>query len=191
MTTSLTPLQAILDEIEVRASNTTPATLTAVTDLAIEIASEGRRTANTLAATTGASTRELIHRLGHASSVAALRYHHLTQERDTEVARLLDELVQARRTPAARPARRRPRDGRAMEGRAARRIPSLHVQKCSVTCAFICMWALRDSNPRLPACKEKKGGLRRTTTNGCRRSEPTTGPQRTLTIDSDRAISAR
>jgi integrase len=53
-----------------------------------------RHTANTLAATTGASTRELMHRLGHASSVAALRYQHLTQERDIEVARLLDELVQ-------------------------------------------------------------------------------------------------
>ena len=38
----LTPLQAILDEIEMRASNTSPATLAAVTDLAIEIAREGR-----------------------------------------------------------------------------------------------------------------------------------------------------
>ena len=53
-----------------------------------------RHTANTLATTTGASTRELMHRLGHASSVAALRYQHLTHERDAEVARLLDELVQ-------------------------------------------------------------------------------------------------
>jgi len=59
-----------------------------------------RHTANTLAATTGASTRELMHRLGHASSVAALRYQHLTQERDIEVARLLDELVQG--TPSTR-----------------------------------------------------------------------------------------
>ncbi len=54
-----------------------------------------RHTANTLAASTGASTRELMHRLGHASSVAALRYQHATVERDTEVARLLDELVRA------------------------------------------------------------------------------------------------
>ena len=60
-----------------------------------------RHTANTLAATTGASTRELMHRLGHASSVAALRYQHLTHERDAEVARLLDELVQgATKTPS-------------------------------------------------------------------------------------------
>jgi len=34
-----------------------------------------------------------MYRLGHASSVAALRYQHATQERDIEVARLLDELV--------------------------------------------------------------------------------------------------
>jgi integrase len=33
-----------------------------------------RHTANTLAAATGASTRELMHRMGHASSAAALRY---------------------------------------------------------------------------------------------------------------------
>ena len=36
------PLQAILEEIDLHASNATPATLTAVTDLAIEIAREGR-----------------------------------------------------------------------------------------------------------------------------------------------------
>jgi hypothetical protein len=38
----LTPLQVVLDEIDLRASATTPATLQAVTDLAIEIAREGR-----------------------------------------------------------------------------------------------------------------------------------------------------
>ena len=42
MPTAPTPLQAILDEIDLCASSTTPATLTAVTDLAIEIAREGR-----------------------------------------------------------------------------------------------------------------------------------------------------
>jgi DNA integrity scanning protein DisA with diadenylate cyclase activity len=42
MTRTLTPLQAILDDIELRDSNVSPATLTAVTDLAIEIAREGR-----------------------------------------------------------------------------------------------------------------------------------------------------
>ena len=39
-----------------------------------------------------------MHRMGHASSAAALRYQHATQERDIEVARRLDEFV-AQRTP--------------------------------------------------------------------------------------------
>src|SRR3954462_3076754 len=39
---TLSPLQAVLDEIDLRASNTNLATLMAVTDLAIEIAREGR-----------------------------------------------------------------------------------------------------------------------------------------------------
>jgi integrase len=52
-----------------------------------------RHTANTLAASAGASTRELMHRMGHGSSAAALRYQHATRERDVEVARLLDELA--------------------------------------------------------------------------------------------------
>jgi DNA integrity scanning protein DisA with diadenylate cyclase activity len=42
MTGTLTPLQAILDDIDLRDSNVSPSTLTAVTDLAIEIAREGR-----------------------------------------------------------------------------------------------------------------------------------------------------
>jgi diadenylate cyclase len=42
MSASPSSLQAILDEIDLRAANATPATLNAVTDLAIEIAREGR-----------------------------------------------------------------------------------------------------------------------------------------------------
>jgi diadenylate cyclase len=42
MTATHSPLQTVLDEIDLRASNTTATTLTAVTDLAIEIAREGR-----------------------------------------------------------------------------------------------------------------------------------------------------
>jgi diadenylate cyclase len=56
------PLQAILDEIDLLSSNTTPATLTAVTDLAIEIAREGRegRKIGTVF-TVGAETQVLQH----------------------------------------------------------------------------------------------------------------------------------
>ena len=38
-----------------------------------------RHTCNTLTAATGASTRELMHRMGHSSAAAALRYRHATR----------------------------------------------------------------------------------------------------------------
>ncbi len=56
-----------------------------------------RHTANTLAAATGASTKELMHRMGHASSEAAIRYQHATRERDDALAFALGELVEASR----------------------------------------------------------------------------------------------
>ena len=52
-----------------------------------------RHTANTLAAATGASTRELMHRMGHGSSAAALRYQHATRDRDRDIAEALGELL--------------------------------------------------------------------------------------------------
>jgi integrase len=54
-----------------------------------------RHTANTLTAATGASTRELMHRMGHASPQAALRYQHATRARDTEIAQSLGALIEA------------------------------------------------------------------------------------------------
>ena len=52
-----------------------------------------RHTGATLAAATGASTRELMVRLGHASSDAALRYQHATANRDEAIVHLLSELA--------------------------------------------------------------------------------------------------
>jgi integrase len=52
-----------------------------------------RHTAATLAATTGASTKELMARMGHASSRAALIYQHATEDRDRAIAEALSELV--------------------------------------------------------------------------------------------------
>jgi integrase len=52
-----------------------------------------RHYASTLAAATGASTRELMARLGHASPAAALRYQHATAERDHVIAQRMDELI--------------------------------------------------------------------------------------------------
>jgi integrase len=52
-----------------------------------------RHTGNTLAAATGASTRELMHRMGHASVRAALIYQHATQDRDREIADALSKRI--------------------------------------------------------------------------------------------------
>ena len=49
-----------------------------------------RHTGNTLAAMTGASTKELMARMGHSSSEAALRYQHATRDRDIEIASKLN-----------------------------------------------------------------------------------------------------
>jgi integrase len=63
-----------------------------------------RHTGNTLAATTGASTRELMARMGHASARAALIHQHATRERDALIAsglsRLIMETQAGRETPA-------------------------------------------------------------------------------------------
>lgn len=54
-----------------------------------------RYTGATLAAMTGASTRELMARLGHSSPAAALRYQHATLERDEAIAQGLSRLAAA------------------------------------------------------------------------------------------------
>jgi integrase len=63
-----------------------------------------RHTGNTLAAGTGASTRELMARMGHASPRAALIYQHASAERDRAIAEALGAQIartQERRTDAA------------------------------------------------------------------------------------------
>jgi integrase len=52
-----------------------------------------RHLAGTLAASTGAGTKELMHRLGHASQQAAIRYQHATKERDRSIADAIDRLI--------------------------------------------------------------------------------------------------
>jgi integrase len=51
---------------------------------------ELRHTGATLAAATGATTKELMRRLGHSSPAAALLYQHTADDRDEEIARALD-----------------------------------------------------------------------------------------------------
>jgi integrase len=54
-----------------------------------------RHTGNTLAAATGASTKELMARMDHASMRAALIYQHATTDRDVAIATALSELAAA------------------------------------------------------------------------------------------------
>jgi integrase len=52
-----------------------------------------RHTGNTLASRTDASTRELMIRLGHGSSRAALIYQRGSQEREREIADGIDGMI--------------------------------------------------------------------------------------------------
>jgi len=56
-----------------------------------------RHTGNTLAAATGASTRELMHRMGHSSMRAALIYQHMAAGRDRLIADGMDAQIQEAR----------------------------------------------------------------------------------------------
>jgi integrase len=56
-----------------------------------------RHVAGTMAAATGAGTKELMHRLGHASPRAALRYQHATAKRDQVIADGIDRLLEVSR----------------------------------------------------------------------------------------------
>jgi len=56
-----------------------------------------RHTGNMLAASTGATTRDLMTRMGHDNERAALIYQHATSKADQAIARGLDELLKAHR----------------------------------------------------------------------------------------------
>ena len=62
-----------------------------------------RHVAGTLAAATGAGTKEIMRRLGHATQEAALRYQHATDERDRVLAAGIDRIIQAARTEPTTP----------------------------------------------------------------------------------------
>jgi integrase len=52
-----------------------------------------RHTGQTLAAATGATVKDLMRRLGHASPVASYRYLHAVDGRDAEIAAALSDLA--------------------------------------------------------------------------------------------------
>ncbi|MCD0482746.1 tyrosine-type recombinase/integrase [Streptacidiphilus sp. ASG 303] len=62
-----------------------------------------RHTGNTLAASTGASTKELMARMGHSTARAALIYQHATAERERLIAQSVSDLVTRARTSGGRP----------------------------------------------------------------------------------------
>ena len=63
-----------------------------------------RHTAGTLATAAGGSLREVMHRLGHSTTVAAVRYQHVMAERDAAISLPLarPEPVEAHREDPAR-----------------------------------------------------------------------------------------
>lgn len=56
-----------------------------------------RHTGSTLSAQSGATLKELMSRIGHSSTRAAMIYQHATRERDRAIAAALDDLIEAAR----------------------------------------------------------------------------------------------
>ena len=95
MTSTPTPLQTILDQIDLRASNTSRRTLTTVTELAIEIAREGRegRKIGTLF-TVGAESHVLERSRCLILDPLAGHPNRLRQVADSDVRETIKELAQ-------------------------------------------------------------------------------------------------
>ncbi|SCL67507.1 Site-specific recombinase XerD [Micromonospora citrea] len=79
-----------------------------------------RHTGNNLAAATGASTRDLMHRMGHASMRAALVYQHANSERDREIADAMDRRIVKQAKRSAAPAKASKTKDKATKGKAAK-----------------------------------------------------------------------
>ena len=62
-----------------------------------------RHTGNTLAGAAGASLRELMERMGHSTTRAALIYQHRTSERDKLIADAMGKLAKAELRQRGRP----------------------------------------------------------------------------------------
>jgi hypothetical protein len=62
-----------------------------------------RHAGNNLAATTGATLRELMARMGHSTTRAALIYLHNSEERQRKIAEGVDELLRSHLESAGQP----------------------------------------------------------------------------------------
>lgn len=92
-----TPLRANFNKVWKRALEKAGAPGLHVHDL--------RHTGATYAADTGATTRELMKRLGHSSPRAALIYQHARDERDQTIAEGLDDLIREAKKASRKPRR--------------------------------------------------------------------------------------
>ncbi|GAX50173.1 tyrosine-type recombinase/integrase [Streptomyces olivochromogenes] len=75
-----------------------------------------RHTGNTLAASTGASTRELMARMGHSTARAALIYQHASADRDRLIADAVSGLVDKGRKKVRKAKKKRDRKPKGHEG---------------------------------------------------------------------------
>ena len=66
-----------------------------------------RHTVATLAAAAGATTKELMERMGHTSSAVELRYQHVMADRQAQLASALDDLARSATAPTKGTARAR------------------------------------------------------------------------------------
>ena len=88
-----------------------------------------RHLAGTLAAATGASTRELMARLGHSTPRASLIYQHATEKRDRAIATGIDAILEAAKKESREPRAaivdlERSRTNRARRPRDTKKAPS-------------------------------------------------------------------
>ncbi len=77
-----------------------------------------RHTGNTLAAETGATLRELMDRMGHAWTSAALIYLHAREERGQDIADGIEDMVKKAKKKARKKKARRGTRGARGPGRA-------------------------------------------------------------------------
>jgi integrase len=119
-----------------------------------------RHAAGTLAAQTGATTRELMARLGHATPAAAHRYQHAATRRDTVIAAALDEILGHLQDTAGDDMLPLLRDECGMDLEAGITGPAESVEKTPLTCDDS-ESERRESNPRSQLGKCPDGGPRR------------------------------
>ena len=103
----------------------------------------------TLAAASGATTVEIMHRAGHASVAAAMRYQHAIRDRDRVIADSLEDMVESsnvtsidKRKAKSRLSRTRSnrtatRHRRLSIGNGSKHLDSAHASRVSIVCQSI------------------------------------------------------